>query len=114
MNAERAARLNAERAARLIEYQARDGNQPGFMPVVERLLAHTWKASPGPGYPGALQTVVNNLTLKYLLQLAADAKAAASVRGQALLEIDGLQEWMRAQEGESAAKSQPLVRLVAD
>jgi len=88
--------LNPERAARLIEYQARDARQPGFLPVVDRLLAQTWKAAPGTGYVGALQTVVNNLTMKYLLQLAADTRAAASVRGQALLEIDGLQAWMHA------------------
>lgn len=86
--------LNAERAARLIEYQARDNNQPGFLPVVDRLLACTWKAAPATGYPGALQTVVNNLTMKYLLQLAADPKASASARGQALLVIDGLHEWL--------------------
>ena len=89
-----AALLNAERAARLLEYQARDGQQPGFRAVAEQLLAHTWRARPETGYPAALQTVVNNLTLKYLLQLAADNRAAASVRGAALLEVDGLRKWM--------------------
>ncbi|MFC6225296.1 zinc-dependent metalloprotease [Hymenobacter artigasi] len=92
-----AALLNAERAARLMEYRARDGRQPGFGPVVKQLLARTWQAAPAPGYAGALQTVVNNLTLKYLLQLAASPRAAASVRGEALLQIDDLQRWMRSQ-----------------
>ncbi|GAB2467319.1 hypothetical protein GCM10011375_31690 [Hymenobacter qilianensis] len=87
--------LNPQRAARLIEYQARDSRQPGFLPVVERLVDRTWRAKPETGYAGALQTVVNNLTLKYLLQLAADNRASASVRGQALLAIDDLQQWMR-------------------
>ena len=95
--------LNAERAARLIEYQARDSKQPGFVPVVEQLLAHTWRARPETGYAAALQTVVNNLTLKYLLQLAADNRAAASVRGQALLEVESLQKWMQTQ----AKRAQP-------
>jgi hypothetical protein len=95
--------LNAERAARLIEYQARDSKQPGFVPVVEQLLAHTWRAKPETGYAAALQTVVNNLTLKYLLQLAADNRAAASVRGQALLEVESLQKWMQTQ----AKRAQP-------
>lgn len=89
--------LNAERAARLIEYQARDSRQPGFGPVMTQLLAQTWHAAPAAGYAGAVQTVVNNLTLKYLLQLAANPRAAASVRGQALLKIDELQQWMRGQ-----------------
>ena len=95
--------LNAERAARLIEYQARDARQPGFASVVDQLLAHTWRARPEAGYPAALQTVVNNLTLKYLLQLAADNRAAASVRGQALLAVDGLQKWMQTE----AKRAQP-------
>ena len=98
-----AAILNPERAARLVEYQARDAAQPGFLPVVERLLAHTWKAAPAAGYAGALQTVVNNLALKHLLQLAADARAAASVRGQALLAVDELQAWMRTAARKAAA-----------
>jgi hypothetical protein len=89
--------LNAQRAARLIEYQARDSKQPGFLPVVEQLLANTWRALPETGYAGALQTVVNNLTLQHLLQLAADNRAAASVRGQALLAVNGLEKWMRTQ-----------------
>ncbi|MFD1469316.1 zinc-dependent metalloprotease [Hymenobacter caeli] len=97
-----AALLNPERAARLVEYHARDARQPGFLPVVDQLLAATWKAAPATGYPAALQTVVNNLALKYLLQLAATPGAAASVRGQALLAIDDLQAWMRAK----AAKTQ--------
>ena len=33
--------LNPERAARLLEYQARDGRQPGFGPVLTQLLART-------------------------------------------------------------------------
>ncbi|GAA4051842.1 zinc-dependent metalloprotease [Hymenobacter glaciei] len=98
--------LNAERAARLIEYQARDSKQPGFTTVVDQLLACTWRARPETGYAAALQTVVNNLTLKYLLQLAADNRAAASVRGQALAAVEDLQKWMQAQ----AKKAQPAQR----
>ncbi len=89
-----AALLNAERAARLIEYHARDAQQPGFMPVVDKLLAQTWQAPLAAGYPGEIQVVVNNLTLKYLLQLAADPAAAESVRGECLLELDQLRQWL--------------------
>ena len=98
--------LNPERAARLLEYHARDSRQPGFGPVLTQLLVHTWQARPEAGYAGAVQTVVNNLTLKYLLQLAANSRAAASVRGEALLKIDELQEWMRGQ----AKRAQPAQR----
>ncbi|MCW3109038.1 MAG: peptidase, partial [Segetibacter sp.] len=77
--------LNAERAARLIEYNSRDSKQPGFIPVVDKLIEQTWKAPIVDGYKGELQTVVNNQVLKNLLELAADAKASEVVRGQALL-----------------------------
>ncbi|HEX8424793.1 zinc-dependent metalloprotease [Hymenobacter sp.] len=86
--------LNAERAARLIEYQARDSQQPGFMPVVDKLLSATWKAPLPAGYKGELQTMVNNVTLKTLLELAADNRASESARGQALLKVQELQLWM--------------------
>lgn len=86
--------LNSERASRLVEYNSRNSEQPGLMAVIEKLIAKTWKAAPVNGYKGQLQVMVNNLTLKYLLQLAANEKASESVRGEALLEITELKSWM--------------------
>ena len=86
--------LNPERAARLIEYQARDEQQPGLLPVLDSLLGRTWKAPLQPGYKGELQLLVDNLTLKRLLALAADPKNAENVRGEALLTITDLSVWM--------------------
>src|SRR3984957_5572136 len=86
--------LNPERAARLIEYQARDEHQPGLLPVLDSLVARTWKAPLQPGYKGELQIVVDNLTMKRLLALAADPKNAENVRGEALLTITDLSIWM--------------------
>ena len=86
--------LNAERAARLIEYSSRDSGQPGFLDVADKLIEKTWKAPLPEGYDGALQSVVNNLVLKYLIELAANTQASELVRGQALLELDGLKTWM--------------------
>ncbi|PWJ55908.1 uncharacterized protein DUF5117 [Dyadobacter jejuensis] len=86
--------LNSERVARLIEYNARDSKQPGFMAVADKLIESTWKKPLESGYRGELQILVNNLTLKAFLGLAADTEASESVRGEALLKIDGLQKWM--------------------
>lgn len=88
--------LDAERAARLIEFQSRNSAQPGFIAVADAIIAQSWKASPVAGYKGQLQTLVNNLVLKYLLQLAANTHASEIVRGQALLKIDDLKKWMTA------------------
>jgi hypothetical protein len=86
--------LQPERAARLVEYQARDNSQPGLIPILDKLVTQTWKAPQQSGYNGELQRLVNNLTLKQLLTLAATSAAPESVRGIALLEIDGLKKWM--------------------
>lgn len=86
--------LNAERAARLIEYNARDPKQPGFLSIANKLMEQTWMTDLPSGYAGAVQTVINNLTLKYLLQLAANSKASEGVRGQAMLVIDDLKKYM--------------------
>ncbi|HEV9038291.1 MAG TPA: zinc-dependent metalloprotease, partial [Puia sp.] len=96
--------LNSERAARLIEYQARDERQPGLLPVLDKLIDKTWKTSLQPGYKGELQLLVDNLTLKHLLSLAADPRNAENVRGEALLTINGLKDWINGQLGGAKGK----------
>ncbi len=86
--------LQPERAARLVEYEARDNAQPGLIQVVDKLIAQTWKKPLQPGYKGELQGMVDGLVLKQLLTLAADDSAPESVRGIALMEVDGLKKWM--------------------
>jgi hypothetical protein len=96
--------LNNERAARLIEFQARDEHQPGLLPVLDKLMDKTWKTPLQPGYKGELQLLVDNLTLKHLLSLAADSHNAENVRGEALLTINGLKDWMNGQLGGAQGK----------
>ncbi|ASU35828.1 zinc-dependent metalloprotease [Mucilaginibacter xinganensis] len=86
--------LQPERAARLVEYNSRDVNQPGLIAVIDKLIAATWKTPQQGGYKGELQRMVNNLTLKQLLTLAANTRAPESVRGIALMAIDDLKRWM--------------------
>jgi hypothetical protein len=96
--------LDPERAARLIEYNARDSKQPGLMPVLDKLIAQTWKAPVAAGYKGELQILVNNLTLKSLLGLAANSRAGDNVRGEALLKINELKLWMEGAMSGAAPK----------
>lgn len=102
--------LNPERAARLVEYHARDNAQPGLDAILRKLIAQTWQASPQVGYKGELQRLVNTLTLKQLLELAANTHAAAEVRGTALLEINGLKKWMN--QSLAAAKTEQKASLL--
>ncbi|MDO3641609.1 zinc-dependent metalloprotease [Mucilaginibacter sp. L3T2-6] len=87
--------LHPERAARLVEYHSRDNTQPGLIAIEDKLIAQTWKAPQQNGYNGELQRLVNNLTLKQLLTLAADSHAVESVRGITMMEINGLKTWMQ-------------------
>lgn len=86
--------LEPQRATRLVEYHSRDNTQPGLYTVLNKLVDQTWKAPQPTGYKGGLQRLVNDLTLKQILELAANTKAPESVRGIALLQIDELKKWM--------------------
>jgi len=86
--------LMSERCARLIEFNARDSKQPGLFAVLDKMLDLTWKAPLQTGYKGELQILVNNLMLKKLLGLAADTGTGENVRGEALLKVKELKEWM--------------------
>jgi len=86
--------LQPQRAARLVEYHSRDNAQPGLAPVLNKLVAQTWMAPQQAGFKGEVQRLVNNLTLKQLLTLAATTSAPESVRGITLLQIDELKKWM--------------------
>ncbi|MEO6917382.1 MAG: zinc-dependent metalloprotease [Chitinophagaceae bacterium] len=88
--------LDPERAARLIEYHSRDEKQPGFMVIVDKIFEKTWKLARPVGYKGELQSVVNNLVLKNLLELAASPRTGENVRGEAMLKIEELKDWMTA------------------
>jgi hypothetical protein len=99
--------LNGERAARLIEFNARDEKQPSLLAVLDKLIQKTWQAPLEKGYKGELQIVVDNLVLKNLLALAADPKNAENVRGEAMLKINELNDWMteHAKTGDPKLKS---------
>jgi len=96
--------LTGERAARLIEYNARDSKQPGLLAVLDKMIDQTWKAPAVPGYKGELQVLVNNLMLKSLLGLAADTRTGENVRGEALLKVHELKEWMNGKLPTAEAK----------
>lgn len=96
--------LDGERAARLVEFNARDDKQPGLMAVLDKMIDKTWKTPIPAGYKGQLQILVNNLMLKHLLGLAANTRTGENVRGEALLKIHELKEWMNGKIASADAK----------
>ncbi len=86
--------LNPERATRLVEHHDLDGQYPGLGEVIDKLVDATWKLVPPPGYPGAVQRVVNNVVLYDLMSLAADESASVQTRALASLKVDELKSWL--------------------
>ena len=82
----------------MIEYHARDANNPGFDELLNEVLAATWKAPAAPGYDGAIQRTVNAVVLSRLMSLASDEHASSQVRAIALLKLDELKKWIASQE----------------
>ena len=84
--------LNHERLTRMVDYHARNAQVPGFGELMEQLMAVTWEASPGQGYEGELQRLVQQLVLNHLIELAVTESAAEAVRALATLEITTLKD----------------------
>lgn len=85
--------LEPHRAERLVEDHAHNPNSPGFVEMVDDLLAATWKAPPETGYAGGIQKTVNSVVLDHLMSLAADESAAPQARAVASLKLHELDAW---------------------
>lgn len=79
--------LHPARANRLVEYNARDKQQPSLTFVVDRILSATFKSQPSPGYEGAVQMTVNDAVLNNLTRLALNRDASALTRSIAYQKI---------------------------
>ncbi|MBC6991813.1 zinc-dependent metalloprotease [Hymenobacter sp. BT491] len=104
--------LNPQRAARLVEYHARDNQQPGLGQIVDKLLDQTWKSKPEDGYRGEIQNRVKTLTLNSLLGLAASSQSPANVKALATLKIEELKDWM-SKQAKSAKRDEQKGTLLA-
>ena len=91
--------FNPERAARLVEFHARNAENPGLKEVLDAVLTATWKAPHGEGYNAQIANVVDNSALYDLMGLAANEHAGDEVRAIASQELDDLHVWLNAQKG---------------
>ena len=92
--------FNPERAARLVEFHARNSENPSLEEVLAAVIGATWKAPHGTGYDAEIARVVDNVALYDLMTLAGNQQATGQVRAIASLELDELKNWLtKAQEG---------------
>jgi Met-zincin/Domain of unknown function (DUF5117)/Domain of unknown function (DUF5118) len=86
--------FNPERAARLVEFHARNSENPGLDEVIESVLNATWKSPHPKGYNGEIANVVDEVVLYDLMALAANEHETDQVRAIAWFELKHLWEWL--------------------
>ena len=91
--------FSPERAARLVEFHARNGENPGLQEEIDTILAATWKAPHEEGYKGQIANAVDMVVLYDLMELAANERARDEVRAIARLELHELGGWLNAPAG---------------
>ena len=82
--------FNPERAARLVEFHARDKENPGLQEVLDGILTATWESAHGDGYAAQIANVVDDVALYDLMALAANEHASDEVRAIASLKLHEL------------------------
>jgi len=86
--------FNPERAARLVEFHARNTDNPGFEEVLDAVLNATWKAPHAKGYNGEIANTVDDVVLYDLMALSANEHASDAVRAAASLKLLDLKGWL--------------------
>ncbi|MBS1827618.1 MAG: zinc-dependent metalloprotease [Acidobacteria bacterium] len=90
--------LHPERAGRLIQYNARNGQNPGLAEVIDRVIGATWKRAPVAGLGGEVGRTVDQIALHQLMALALDGRASAQVRAIAMQKLDSLRVFAAGQK----------------
>mgnify|MGYP001793420786 CR=1 FL=1 len=85
--------LNPARAQRLIEYGARNNEQPDFNAVLDKLISETVKDKIGEGYYGEIDRVVNSLVVSNLINLEANVASSHQVKALVTLKLTELMQW---------------------
>jgi hypothetical protein len=86
--------FNPERAARLVEFHARNAENPGLEEVLDKILFATWKSVHGIGYPAEIARTTDGVVLFDLMAMSANEHASEQVRAIASLKLEELRGWL--------------------
>jgi hypothetical protein len=86
--------LHPARAARLVQFHARDENNPALEETIDRLLDGTWKTAREKGYLAEIGRAVDHAALFHLMHLAADEDATPQARAIAQNKLGELMAWL--------------------
>jgi hypothetical protein len=91
--------FNPERAARLVEFHARNQENPGLDEILDAVLSATWKAPHGKDYNAEIANTIDNVALYDLMALSANDHATDEVRAIASFKLKELQDWLNSPSG---------------
>jgi Met-zincin/Domain of unknown function (DUF5117) len=86
--------FNPERATRLVEFHARNAENPGLEEVLDAILTATWKSPHGTGYSAEIARSTDGVVLYDLMTLSANERASDQVRAIASLKLEELRSWL--------------------
>lgn len=86
--------LHPARANRVFEHHSRDARLPSLGGLIDKLVSATIKASPKPGYEGAVQMAASNALFTNLARLSVHKDASAQTRAIVDLKLNQLQAWL--------------------
>jgi hypothetical protein len=90
--------FSPERAARLVEFHARNAENPGLEEILDAILAATWKTPHGSGYSAEVARKTDGVVLYDLMALSANERASSQVRAIASLKLEELRAWLAAEQ----------------
>jgi len=85
--------LNPARATRLVEYHARNEEQPDLAFVLNELISATFKSEVQDGYLGEIRHAVNAVALQNMFALIANEQASEQARAITFPTLLGLKSW---------------------
>jgi len=91
--------FNPDRAARLVEFHARNEENPSLQEALDAILAATWRSARGSGYSAEIARKIDDVALYDLMALGANERASEEVRAIASLKLEELRAWLAAEQG---------------
>jgi hypothetical protein len=87
--------LNPARASRLLDYNARNAEQPSLILIIDQLLKNTFKKIPNGGYVDAVQITINDAVLVNLFRLALSKEVSLQVKAVVMLKLNHLKSYLQ-------------------
>ncbi len=106
--------LNGERAGRLIQYKARDAQNPGLEDVIRGLVRATFSRPAATGLAAEVGRTVDHVVLTHLLNLLIDDNAVPQVRAIVRQELANAMRNLSAADNHQAYLADRHKRFLAD